>query len=82
MNWYKHARAPDRFTIYDLENGIYLRDKYVVEKASGGCKLTIKNVEPDDSGSYYCEIVISNRSYEGEIEVEVDGKLYLIILQQ
>jgi len=82
MNWYKYEEydeVPHVITIYNLENGIYLRDKYDVESRDGSCQLTIKDVAINDTGMYYCEIVISRRPYEGETILWVTGKLHPII---
>lgn len=81
MNWYKSKRGTKRITIYSDDNGIYLRRKYVVENSTVGCRLTVINVNLNDASDFICEILISQRSYNGTAELFVQSKSSSIISQ-
>ncbi|NXV21947.1 TCC4 protein, partial [Cepphus grylle] len=62
IHWYqqKEGEAPERLLFFSggkasVESG-FLANRYMVEKVSGQkrCVLTIKDVIPDDTATYYC----------------------------
>lgn len=62
IHWYqqKQGKAPQRVLYFSsgkasVESG-FQSNKYLVEKVSAQkrCVLTIKDIEPDDAGTYYC----------------------------
>jgi len=81
LNWYKYKEGTGRETILNSHTGSYNSDKYTVTSSTEGCQLIVEDLELSDAGSVICEIVISDRTYEGTASLLVFSKLSQTILQ-
>jgi len=84
MNWSKDKVGGKLETIFNWRTGSYNRDKYNVTSSTEGCRLTVKRIELSDANSVIslsCQIVISQKTYEGGASLLVLSKLCPIILQ-
>ena len=77
MIWSKHINSELTVEIFNAYNGIYRRDKYIVENSTVGCQLTVKHIELNDTANYTCKIKISDRVYPESAQLYAFGKSYV-----
>ena len=75
MTWHQEFQDPISNTSWRrIDNDIHpnFTNKFIVENSTLGCKLTVTDVQVDDSGEFRCEF---NNSLRGTAALVVIGKL-------
>lgn len=75
INWFKDKVGGELEIIYNSSTRSYNEDKYDVRSSNEGCQLTVKHLEFSDAGKVTCEMVISQRSFNGTAILLVFSKL-------